>query len=366
MRTLRRFWSALDALPGAATDAHEWRERLGDEWSSASSYLRRNGRLALSVNCPMPGGEDCPRRVVALPDGRLRGVCASVPALCDPIELRPLDVAILEVDRAKLGAALANALDAGHGDSPVRVPGSCVVVVGRHAVAAGVSCPVVLALHGPDEGRLAGDLRRAGLDGEQGVILVPTARSLSPSAAAPLRDRGHQLLVLSDSVFADEAGRLVAREAPVFLLAAARAHLAERIEMQASRVAWHLPPGAGWSELTFRLTADESLTCTFRGTKRTLEPVDLGMRDMRSGKANQSWLALKALAIGRGRAPISDTSQQGKVQKRFQTLGWAIAEAFGIDHSPISWDTGECCYRAAFVISDERPKAARRNFVRYP
>jgi hypothetical protein len=56
-KTLRRFWRTLDALPGVATDARDWRNRLGDEWPLAVRYLRRTGQLAAAMGCPSPGGD---------------------------------------------------------------------------------------------------------------------------------------------------------------------------------------------------------------------------------------------------------------------------------------------------------------------
>jgi hypothetical protein len=34
-----------------------------------------------------------------------------------------------------------------------------------------------------------------------------------------------------------------------------------------------------------------------------------------------------------------------------------------IESSPIHWDKDDRCYRAEFVISDERPQQVRRKFV---
>jgi len=87
------------------------------------------------------------------------------------------------------------------------------------------------------------------------------------------------------------------------------------------------------------------------------------MRSARNRKPTASWTALKALAIERGEVPITDPKQVGRIQKRYQLLGKELRAAFGIREAPIAWHSGDRCYRAAFVISDERPERARRSFA---
>src|SRR5665213_3616645 len=69
MRMAPRFWKALDDIPGAASDGRDWKTRLGEEFEAVSRYLRRTGEIATSVDCPSPGGDGCPRRVVRLRGG---------------------------------------------------------------------------------------------------------------------------------------------------------------------------------------------------------------------------------------------------------------------------------------------------------
>ena len=109
MRTTR-FWKSLDALTDAATDAREWRARLGPEWPVGGPLLRPTGTLATSIACPSPGGAGCPRRVIRHDDGSIRAVCGESPRICDDLDLTRDDIVMLGLDRPKLIRAIAVAL----------------------------------------------------------------------------------------------------------------------------------------------------------------------------------------------------------------------------------------------------------------
>jgi hypothetical protein len=362
MRRLPRFWAALNAIPGWAADGLAWREQLGDEWPLASRYLRATGRMVLAVACPSLGGDGCPRTVVRLPDGRLHAVCGESPRACDDLELADTDVAVLALDRARLAGEISAALDA-PSDGTCPPQRSTLVPIGRHAVAAGVSCAIVLVLGGPDPFLSEEALRTTALAGEPGVILVPTAATLPSAIQARLRAAGHLILALADVLGVDETGRLQPVQPLDVILEVPRARLLGRLKQPELAAVWVLPPDARWGELTFRLLSDSAITCSFRGTTRELDPVALRMANTRNAKPAASWHALKALAIGRGSVPVKASKDKTKLQKRFQLLGALLADAFRISPSPIQWIKEEGCYRAEFVVSDERPLQVRRNFA---
>ncbi len=110
---LERHWPP--AMPVA-----EWRALLGDEWLGR---LRRGGWFeSRAINegdpylCPCPGGDGCPRRVVAL-RGRLVAVCGRDVEACDDVELGS-DAEVLAVTAATLRRALAPALGLEGGTLP--------------------------------------------------------------------------------------------------------------------------------------------------------------------------------------------------------------------------------------------------------
>ena len=80
-QAVRRFWQALEDLPGCAESLLDWQDAIGDEFDPVSFLLRKTGALAARVGCPSPGGADCPRRIVRHGDGSIVAVCGSQPVV---------------------------------------------------------------------------------------------------------------------------------------------------------------------------------------------------------------------------------------------------------------------------------------------
>jgi hypothetical protein len=356
MRRLRRFWKALDEIPGATTDRLEWIAALGHEGRYVEPYLKDTGRRATAVMCPFPGGEGCPRRVVTSATGAIRAVCGSRLQTCDALDLTPSDVAILALDRARLLRELARALDAEPAARANR-PGR-VMQVGRHAIAAGLACPILLAMPGPGDPLGEDELREAGLDPAGAVVLVPRPTSLCAPLQARLVAAGHQVLALSEAV-ALGANGFEALQPPAVLLAPIREALAARIRAAEPKPAWELPPDARWGDMTFTLISDEVLNVSFRGQTRRLEPDQLGMKDGRSGRPTEAWAFLQALARVDGSLGPMTAVLVEKHKKEKQALTRRLREAFRIQEDPIRWNRRTRSYETAFVMRDERPKAVR-------
>lgn len=361
MKRLRRFWKALDEVPGAATDRLEWIDILGAEWRDIEPYLKSTGRRARAVMCPYPGGDGCPRRVVTSANGAIRAVCGSRPQVCDPLDLTGPDVTILALDRAKLLRDLSRTLDAEPADRPSGA--GRVMLVGRHALAAGLASPILLALPGPADPLAEDELRTAGLDPAGSVVLVPRPSSLPAPLQARLVTAGHQVIPLSEAVGLGATG-FEALQPPAILLAPIREALAARTRTAGRQPVWDLPSDAMWGELTFTLIADEVLNVSFRGQTRRLEPDHLGMKDGRSGKPTEAWVFLQALArVGGSLGPMSpDVVEHYKKDK--QALTKRLREAFRIQGDPICWNRRTRSYQTAFVMRDERPKAVRMSSPR--
>ena len=361
MKRLRRFWKALDEVPGAATDRLEWVDILGAEWRDIEPYLKSTGRRTTAVMCPYPGGDGCPRRVVTGANGAIRAVCGSRPQVCDPLDLTGPDVTILALDRAKLLRDLSRTLDAEPTD---RLSGAGrVMLVGRHALAAGLASPILLALPGPADPLAEDELRTAGLDPAGSVVLVPRPSSLPAPVQARLVAAGHQVIPLSEAIGLGANG-IEALQPPAILLAPIREALAARTRTAGPQPVWELPSDATWGELTFTLIADEVLNVSFRGQTRRLEPDHLGMKDGRSGKPTEAWVFLQALArVGGSLGPMSpDVVEDYKKDK--QALTKRLREAFRIQEDPIRWNRRTRSYQTAFVMRDERPKAVRMSSPR--
>ena len=118
------------------TDALEWRDRLGDEFPLVHGYLRTTGALAQSVDCPSPGGEYCPRKVLDNGDGTYRAVCQSPEVGCETLTLTKADISVLALNRARLAADLARLFELQTIEMrSLRAPA---VLLGKHEISAGI------------------------------------------------------------------------------------------------------------------------------------------------------------------------------------------------------------------------------------
>lgn len=358
LQTLRRFWKALEQIPGGETDGREWRLRLGDEWQLTSRYLMATGDRADAVSCPSPGGDECPRKVIDLGDGRYRAVCRARPSLCDPLDLSAQDVTVFAVDRPRLFKELAAALDSAP-PAPVRASRDAVTEIGRHAIAAGVSAPVFLALPDPRDALGVADLRAAGLGRDTSVVLLLAQSALSPDLRGHLQDGGHEVLLLPEVMGATEKGGLAPLQPHAVLLQRLRGALQARLTRGETTPGWPLPPGTRWEQITMRLISSQEITCSVRGEARTLDPATLGLRNARNGKPVAAWAIMTALARGRGRFHIRDPQSVERSKKQVEAARAALRSYFGLKDDPLPWHRAGGEYVARFVISDEVPKHER-------
>lgn len=357
MRMLPRFWKTLDELPGAATDARDWKARLGDENDAASRFLRRTGDLAVSVDCPSPGGGGCPRRVVKLRNGGFRGVCSSASGRCEPIDLTRDDVAIMVLDQKRLAGDLASALQLA--PAKARPPSQRVVHLGDFAIAAGVSAPVLLAVPGPHDPLSEDELREAGV-ALPGAILMPQPGSLPSALRARLINDGNLLLDLAATTCIDANHRLTLVQKPEVLFDSLRQALLTRLDGDSRVSRLRLPSGTTWEQVTIALISAETLTCSAPGwSPRQLDPDQLGMRNAKNHKPTLAWTVLMGLAI-KGRVTANGKlPDKNQIQKQKQALTANLRTAFGIDGDPLRWDASQQAYVPRFVIRDDRPLAER-------
>jgi hypothetical protein len=363
MRTTR-FWKSLDALTDAATDAPEWRARLGPEWPVGGPLLRPTGSLATSIACPSPGGAGCPRRVIRHDDGSVRAVCGESPRICDDIDLTRDDIVMLGVDRPKLIRAIAIALSL---SELRRTPAAgAVLEIGTHDVHAGRGFPVFLAVPGPWFGDgIEPFAELAAVSGPR-VLLTPTRSSLAAAAMRYLATLSVTHFALADILIADDTHRLVAVQPVEVLFGALRLAIAGPLDAADPDLVWSLPPDARWEEITIVFVADEVIHVSFRAQTRRFEPDQLGMKDARSGKPSRQWSYLKMFAIARGTLPVHPTKRIAGHQKQKQQLSARLRSCFGIQDEPIPVDGRD--YRARFVVRADdldqgKPGQRQRKFV---
>lgn len=103
-------WSALERIDGLSATQDVWQELLG-------SHLPEFGRLCLKPDPHVGGLLPCPRdcgcyhRIIPRHDNAgAVAICRCLPPKCPDIELTPEQSSVLQVDRPRLGRALARAL----------------------------------------------------------------------------------------------------------------------------------------------------------------------------------------------------------------------------------------------------------------
>lgn len=351
---LHRFWKALDEIPEATTDRRDWSLRLKDDWPVAAPYLTQVGRRAKEIACPSPGGDGCPRKIVKHGDGRFRAVCGNKPAECDAIDVTGEEIACLVLDRKKLAAAVCTILNAT--SEPGIQECGAVMLVGSHAVAAGVGIPIVLMIPGPMAEVSLEVLPE--LDGPAAIV-VPTAGSISHQFKTTLKSRGHCILALNEISGLDDQHRLTGLQSAEKLLSPLREKLLASQASAASGRMWLLPADAQWEDLTFEFTAAEVVNVRFRQETRRFEPEQFGMKSKKNGRPTTLWALLRSIAQLAGSLTWKDPAASKKIKKQKQLLSGRLIELFGITGDPIPWRSDQRAYVARFTISDRTPGNGR-------
>jgi hypothetical protein len=350
---LHRFWKALDEVPEATTDRRDWSLRLKDDWPVAASYLTQVGRRAKEIACPSPGGEGCPRKIVKHGDGRFRAVCGNKPAECDPIHMTGEEIACLALDRKKLAAAVCTILNA-KSEPGIQEDGA-VMLVGSHAVAAGVGIPIVLMIPGPMAEVSLEMLPE--LDGPVAIVM-PTPGSISHQFKTALKSRGHSILALSEIGGVDDQHRLIGLQSAEKLLSPLREKLLASQASSASGRIWVLPPDARWEDLTFEFTADEVVNVRFRQETRRFEPEQFGLKSKKNGRPTSGWILLRSIAQQGGSLTWKDRMASATIKKQKQLLSNRLRILFGIEGDPIPARAATRAYQARFTVRDSTPASA--------
>ncbi|KAF0112972.1 MAG: Uncharacterized protein FD149_2278 [Rhodospirillaceae bacterium] len=132
------FWPTFEDLPGLAAPMAG---TIGFE--QIRKILRQTGELATSVNCPSPGGDGCPRRVVDHGSGRFVAVCGDSPRNCDDLTLTRADIIIHRIDVKELCRQIATALGL---SAPATLGAADILHVGDFEPIKGKRFPVTLVL----------------------------------------------------------------------------------------------------------------------------------------------------------------------------------------------------------------------------
>lgn len=347
-KAMNLFLRAIEVLPGQATDRRAWKALLGSEWDVAEPFLRPTGRIARDIDCPNPGGENCPRKIVHHHDGMIRAVCGDGQRMCESIDLVATDIEILQVDRQKLRAAIVRALKL----VPVSTRATeLITLLGRHLLQAGVGFKVFLAIPDPQAPVGANDIVNLGTESTPFVLLVPGLSSLAADAHSMLAGRNGRPIPLDECLALDGAGNLRGTLPIDILFGGERAALASALDETSTMPTMSLPPEARWADIAITFISAEVINVAYRNDPtRRFEPAHFGLMDGRKGKPNLQWTLLTAFARTGGNLPVHATENIPSFQKKKQLLSAALTNFFGIAGEPIPAVRGT--YRTAFTIRD--------------
>jgi hypothetical protein len=227
-----RSWQSLEAIPSQAAVAAEWNRWLGrDADLFRSAFLRRNGREARSYPCPRDCG--CAHQVVKHGDGAIVAVCQCDTNRCDDIPLQPADIAVYELNRQKLGRALAAALDATARETDLGIPGTVqVAVYGDDAV------PVILAFANDREAFLRCVTGLVARLRDCFILLAPTDSMLDGNSQEALKNAGAVFLPIEKAFTFTPQGKLHPVKPSAQLLAALQTGDREPLPEDTARAAY--------------------------------------------------------------------------------------------------------------------------------
>lgn len=362
MRKLTNFWETLDLLSTATLPAIDWRGGHPSEWQVIAPLLANTGGRSTSVACPSGAGENCPRKVITLDDGRLVAECQDNPATCDRLDLTTQDILDQRLDLQRFSGMVASALTlnpAGFKQWP-----DGLFHIGTRDVVAGRSVSVFgLFQGGSQPNKSVSALDPLTQIAQPQLLLVPTSYTLSADQQRHLKTAGTEVRIFDDALLVDDQDKVHVSAVVSALLGQLENTVRQGLQVGNAGLLWPLPVGAAWAKLKIVFQSDEVINVSYNGETKRYEPAQLGMVKATNGKPTNQWTMLKGIAIGRGTIPFPT---EAKLQKQKQELSKKLIAAFGIKDDPIEVKDGS--YVALYVTNADglkqgRQGAHQRNFV---
>jgi hypothetical protein len=342
----KRLWQTLDELPGWAAPTLDWRKRLGKEFDQVGKLLRPTSELAASVDCPSPGGDGCPRRVVDHGGGRFVAVCGDSPRNCDDLTLTKPDLVIRRIDEAVLCKGIAAALSlSAPAATGTGQPG--ILHVGDFEPIAGKRFPVYLAIQLEQEALEPLAVRLWGVASTSFILLTPTRRAVDVGLGEKMAGWKARTAALVD-LLEGNATTFAATDAARTLLAEFRTAVLPADETKAG-MRFPTPAGATWGDIVLEFREDQVLSAKCKGESRRVEPVDLGMKNERNGKPTLQWTTLRAIAQSGGQLDCRDPKAYDRIKSQKYQLSKKLRAYFQIEEDPIYWNSTDSCWQARFI-----------------
>lgn len=363
MKSLKRLWQGLEALPGLAGVLAEWREVWGQTYEVGKAFLRPTDQLASSYPCPSPGGDGCPRGVVVHSDDDIVAVCRQRPKQCNSIKLTRADVLVYELNRKGLCSAVASAL----GVIPLSRPANVLPQafrIGHYPLATGRRAPVYLAIQHEAQSLRDTVWRLLAKSDSSCILITPTSHLCNAETQGMLSEDGALLLALDDVLALDDTRAIVATEHARVLLSdfaagpaacrgaasATRRPTARRSPQMVKPV--RMPEEAEWKDL--HLTLDDhrlGFRLLEEHGERSFQTAGFDDRRRRDFP-NHLWELLQQFARGGGklREEPKDSKKRQNLKYSISKLRASLHALFPLPGEPIVKREGED-YTTTFRIT---------------
>jgi hypothetical protein len=355
MPPTRRFWRALQSIPGAATSRFEWQALLGEEgWRLAAPLLRPTGALVTRVRCPSPGGDGCPRRVVRHGSGRIVAVCGDLEGQCDPVELALDDIVVHELDVETLAEALCKLLGLERELRTLPVAGAA-WQIGWYVPVAGQRFAVTLILPvGGEQAHHSAVRLRAYYD-RPFLLLVPTRTIIEPATVEFLRAGRSRLLCLEEMLGVGTADNWQLLPPAEDLLRDFRHDVIGDVRFGMPEHQFPTPPGSCWSDVTIRFINGHEVEPRVRGQGGgVFSYAHMGMAKTNKDEPTVQWDLLRNLAENHGELLWPRAVARKTVQKQRERLANHLRDFFVIDDYPFEDLPGRRGFKTRFVVVPER------------
>ncbi|MFQ5483204.1 MAG: hypothetical protein ACE5ER_10650, partial [Nitrospinaceae bacterium] len=290
-----RLWRALECIRGQSAVLAVWKRHLGSDYPAAAPLLQPNGRLSPTHPCPEKYPCGCRSHgVIEHGPDDIVSVCECEPRYCDTSPLERADIVVWEVDREKLGAAVAAAI----GANPLweEVDGIPLThQVGIYTPLAGFEFPVYLTIQTQE-----GDFRRTLTElvvqnGGPFILVSPTSRHLDRSCSDLLARRKSGFLTMADFLSVSENGQIVSDRPADDLLAKFRTAVLPKPETNV-RAFFPTPAGATWDDVTICFTDGHTVSIKVREATGRFNYTQVGLANSRNGEPTVQWHQLSAFA----------------------------------------------------------------------
>ena len=281
----RGFWRALETVPGLSAVDAEWRVRFGDEYKSAKSFLRPNGKFASSHPCMAGLSCECAHDVVEHGPDDIVAVCRCGRG-CKTFPLKRSDIAVYQLDRAVFDQALAGVLNL-MGEQHTENGLHQTTRLGAYSPYAGFRFPVYLTIQIESDDFhhvVSGLVSRTD---EAFVLLAPTRDLYTAPTEQVLAKRESTFIPLAEDLDLARRQELRLRRPLDDILSAFQAAHLPAPEADGSMAFFPTPPDAAWSDISIRFIDGHTVSIHVKGESKVCNYTQMGMAGCVAGSDSE-------------------------------------------------------------------------------